>query len=215
MAMVLPQSVMATIMGEINEVEDNNSLATAQDIESSFYTGSMIDIRNSDLSGWEWVSISGTGDGTYDYYSFTAQAGQEVIFDIDYGVSFGDGSIDAVLGLWSSSGGSPLWQNDDCYYTNGLNMDCSTDQGSLSSFDPGFSWVIEEAGLYIVGVGMYNSYGFPHGDGFFGRAPSEGSTYTLQVSRNMATVPEPTTLALMWLGLIGVGLTSIVTRKNT
>ncbi len=59
---------------DINEVEGNDTIATAQNLENyTFTVDSDNQIANSTVI--PHVTINGTGDGTFDYYSF--QAGQE------------------------------------------------------------------------------------------------------------------------------------------
>lgn len=67
--------------GSLNEVEPNNSIDTAQNLDSSFVLQVNPNVESSDTI--PHVSIAGTGNGTFDYYSFTATAGSTGIFDID------------------------------------------------------------------------------------------------------------------------------------
>lgn len=67
--------------GLITKVEPNNSLDTAQNLNSFFSTDGNPNIQNS--TSIPHVSISAEGDGTFDYYSFDATAGSLGIFDID------------------------------------------------------------------------------------------------------------------------------------
>lgn len=69
------------------EVESNDTLATAQNIDSFFSLGSDPDIEDSTTV--PWVSITGTGNGTRDYYFFTVpDPGMGFfitgVFDVDY-----------------------------------------------------------------------------------------------------------------------------------
>lgn len=199
--MMASQSTSALVIGEI---EPNNTLATSQSVETSFSTGTVTDIFNSDI-GWEWTSVLATGDGSYDYFSFDAVAGQTFIFDIDYGMNNGGaGHVDTEIGLWSIAGGSSLFQQDDGCLING--SQCVLDSGSIHSWDPTRSWTFASSGTYIIGVGEYNSY---DNDGIGGFDPGSnvldaGDTYTLQISRDTVSAPEPGVLALMCLGLIGI-----------
>ncbi len=204
----------------ILEMERNDSLAAAQSVEASFSSGANVNIENSALPEWEWVSIAGTGDDTFDYYSFEAEAGQTFIFDIDFGQNDTapySGDIDTELGLWAISGGSALSQIDDCWVAQNLMMiECDElfiDSGSDNWFDPILEWTFASAGTYVIGVAEFNS--FDVGGGFRGNEQDFGDTYTLQISRDGVTLalPEPGTLALFGIGLAGMGLAR--RRKTT
>jgi hypothetical protein len=176
----------------IAELEPNDTLATAQNIDPFFSVGPNVNILNSTTV--PWVSISATGDGTYDYYSFTVTAPGQVHLDIDFGHNVG-GSIDTELALWDSLGNA-LVQVDDS----------PLDPGSISGFDSEIFFDIVTPGLYIVGVAE-----FPANALFGGWAPGDepdaGDTYTLQVS----VVPEPGATILFGIGALIAG--SVLRRK--
>ncbi len=181
----------------IGESEPNDSLATAQNIDSYFSLGANSDIIFSETI--PWVSISATGNGTYDYYSFLV-TGTSVrgIFDIDYGKNQG-GSIDTELGLWDSAG-NVLAENDDYSYTAGAG-------GSVHNYDAYIDYTFDSPGTYIIGVAEY--YASAGTGGWSGGIPDSGDTYTLQVSIEghgigQQPVPEPSTILLMGAGLLGL-----------
>ena len=80
----------ATTTGPINEIEPNNTIASAQ-------------VLNTILSS---VNITATGDGTYDYYSFDAETGNMISFETTLG------NFDTELFLYDS-GGVLVAENDD------------------------------------------------------------------------------------------------------
>jgi len=153
------------------EVESNNTIGAAQNIDNDFSVGANPDIQDAEL--WPWVSIRASGDGTFDYYAFEVPAGGVTgVFDIDYGSGVG-GSIDTELCLYTSDG-TVLAGNDDSTYTsNGAG-------GSISRLDSYLSYAFPAPGTYVIGVGRYNTLCNPAG--MAGAAPSTGQTYTLQVS---------------------------------
>jgi acetyltransferase-like isoleucine patch superfamily enzyme len=137
-------------VGYINEVEPNDTLSTSQDIDSYFTLGSNPDIADS--ATIPYVSIKGTGDGTFDYYKFYSfGGGQYAIFDIDYGYQPGDpGSFDSFTAIWDSSG--------NCLYCDhGANPSVGAG-GSTHGEDSYNGYNIETAGWYIIGVAKDSRY---------------------------------------------------------
>jgi len=201
---LLAQPVYA---GTITEVESNSTVFTAQNIDGSFSTGVNNDIYNASQFDWEWSSIASLeGDGTYDYYSFTALANQNYIFDIDYGMP----NLDTEVGLWSIDGNISdlLAEQDDGCVENGVSFCSTVDNGSVHSYDPKFSWESSSAGLYVIGVARFSTSA--NDSGFTGSAPVAGDDYILQVSRDLAVdVPAPAGVMLFALSLMGF----VATRK--
>lgn len=176
--------------GSINEVEPNDTIGTAQNIDGYFSVGVNADIQDALMT--PWVSIAATGDGTYDYYSFTAGAGAIGYFDTDYT------SFDTQLWLFDGFG-TALDGNDDS----------AGDPGSSSGLDSFFDYTFASAGTYVIGVCRFFCQG-PDG-GMTGDAPAVDAAYTLQVSissqdvPDVQDVPEPGILALLGMGLAGFG----------
>ncbi len=163
--------------GRIDEVEDNNTLATAQNVDGGQWNLDF-DPNIVNSTAWPHVSVMGTGDGTLDYYSFTVDvAGSSAHFDID------DANFDSELFLYTSSG-TFLDGNDDA----GL------DPGSSSALHSAFSYTFANPGTYIIGVGRFDSTGSP--GGITGPAPNAGHFYTLHISveNHAAGVSEPHTV---------------------
>ena len=79
----------------VNEIEPNNSLLTAQNLDGNFTLGFNPNIESSDSI--PYVSVLGTGDGTFDYYSFEATTGSQGIFDIDTGINNGGGEAGNII----------------------------------------------------------------------------------------------------------------------
>jgi hypothetical protein len=159
------------VAADVMEAEANNTIDTAQNIDSHFSLGANPDILDADI--WPWVSISADGDGTNDYYSFNVPAaGVSGVFDIDYGNNAG-GSVDTELCLYAANG-TVLDGNDDAsYVTFGAG-------GSVHYSDAYLRHVFDAPGTYIIGVGKYNAY--CNNLGITGNSLHDGATYVLQVS---------------------------------
>jgi hypothetical protein len=127
------------------EVEPNNTIETAQNIDNDFSVGANPDIQDAEI--WPWVSISSSYDSTFDYYAFEVPVGGVTgVFDIDYGSGVG-GSIDTELCLYASDG-TLLASNDDSNSGNGAS-------GSATNLDSYISHVFSAPGTYVIGVGEY------------------------------------------------------------
>ncbi len=196
----------------IHEVEANNSLASAQILsESDFTTGTQVGIDNSAI-GWEWVSIQSYNDSaqaaSVDYYQFNVNAGQRFIFDIDSV----DTDIDSVIDLYFN--GSQLATNDDA--------PDSTDAGDTTNSYLDLTFA--DAGTGVIRVSEY-PYGVITLGGPNGVVSTTISTtsidilpaaiYTLQISRESTSVPEPSISALLGIGFLAIGLISGYSRRAT
>lgn len=179
--------------GVIMESEPNNTLAGAQNIDGHFTLDFRGDIGNGDhvtntSTTIPHVTIIGSGNGTYDYYSFTVTTTtpRYAIFDIDYTT---DG-FDSHLAIWSADG-TLLGHNDDYDHLGGAD-------GSVSDLDSLHALYLMESGTFIVGVARSNAG--PDFGGFTGNAPETGDRYVLHVSVEGQEVPEPASLTLLGLG---------------
>jgi hypothetical protein len=143
----------AALAASVDEVEDNGGYlccAGAQNIDDYFSLDADPNISN-DPTGTEntattvpHATINGTGDGTYDYYSFTVPEGGGIgSFDIDGAYP----GFDSVLRLYNSNGGNPLAANDDNLYV---------DPGSLSIRDSYLRYPFPGAGTYYIKVSSYS-----------------------------------------------------------
>lgn len=148
--------------GIVAEVEPNDSPATAQDLDGEGWN--LIEDPNiTDSTTIPHVSVLGTGNGTFDYYSFTVEnAGDRGIFDIDFN------SFDTELFLYDTSG-NLIQSNDDSGFDPG--------GGGLASF---IEHTFAAPGTYIIGVGRFDS--FNSGGQIAGSTPRVGDSYTLHVS---------------------------------
>jgi uncharacterized repeat protein (TIGR01451 family) len=114
------------------------------------------------------VTLYGTGDQTWDLYAFTvSNVGDRAIFDIDYGWTFGDGSMDAWLNLYDENG--VLLASDDDFF--GPDDGSSGQGGSVSTLDSLLEYTFAATGTFYIEVGS-----------FFDDPADAGGDYVLQVS---------------------------------
>ena len=146
----------------VAEAEPNNSVLTAQDLDGERWSLAP-DVNIADSTTVPHLTVTGSGDGTFDHYAFTvANAGDRGTFDIDFGAGAG-GSMDSYLRLYNS-GGLLLAQNDDSSTASG-------GAGSTSRLDSFLSFVFPAPGVYVIEVGRC----------CIGPVPT-GGTYLLQIS---------------------------------
>ncbi|GAX59177.1 cell surface receptor IPT/TIG [Candidatus Scalindua japonica] len=188
----------------IFEVEPNDTLAAAQNIDPHFSIGPNPNVIFSDVVPWVSIVAPANND-TFDYYSFSVNNGGDVgIFDVDFGVG-GVGSIDTTIALWDSLGNVlPFGFNDDSNAALGA-------AGSVSDLDPFLPYVFQNPGLYIVGVAGSPSTAVQGGWDLAGTTLPSLSTYVISVSLengnqqgSQQPIPEPTTIALLSIGLMGL-----------
>ncbi|MDA1053261.1 MAG: Ig-like domain-containing protein [Planctomycetota bacterium] len=167
--------------GAVTEIEPNNDLSSTQDIDAEDWTlqsnPDIGDATTDTSTSIPHVSIFGTGDSTFDYYSFTAAAGSRGIFDIDAA------SFNSEIFIFYPSG-FVLAFNDNSPATSGQG-------GSTGGFDSFLDVTLPTAGLYTVAVGAFNSFAFT--GGVVGTPPALGDTYTLQISiegHSLATLSD-------------------------
>ena len=165
-----PSTAQAT---NATEVEPNNAIGAAQNIDNDFSVGVEPDIQDAEI--WPWVSISASGDETFDYYAFEVPAGGVTgVFDIDYGYTNGGiSSLDTELCLYASDGTLLANSDDSISSSNGAG-------GSTLRLDSYLSYAFTAPGTYVIGVGRFNT--FCNSGGMAGATPSAGQTYELQVS---------------------------------
>ena len=143
------------LVGGIAEVEPNNDFDSAQNLDGGPWSLNY-DPYIEESTYWPHISVTGTGDGSFDYYSFTlTNPYQFADFDIDL-----TSQLNAWLEIYDSAG-NLLESSDDSDY----------DPGSSTSLDSRIYYFFNEPGTYFVRVASY------------GQAPvPDGATYTLQVS---------------------------------
>jgi len=183
----------------VPELEPNNTAITALNIDnlgfSLDFDANIGDTSTNTSLTLPHISIQGTGDGTYDFYSFTVtNAGDRGIFDIDFGDGLSAG-FDSEIFLFDPSGNvftNPLTGlptvNDDSSTTVGAG-------GSTSGLDSYLEVIFPAPGVYVIGVAQFNSSAIA--GGITGPTVPIGADYILQVSiQNHAvgggTAPTPT-----------------------
>ncbi len=152
----------------IPEVPINNPRASAQNLDLANWTKRLdLDIEQS--TAIPHVSIEGTGDGTFDYYSFTSTAGSKGLFDIDYNFDASGNAFDTQLFLFDSAGNVLASSDDD----RGPG-DAATNLASYIDF------TFATTGTYTIGVAKYLSHSL--GSEISGTVPATGDRYVLHVS---------------------------------
>lgn len=145
----------------ISEVEPNDDLASAQNVDGSFDRSASPDIKHATFL--PHVTIDGTGNNTYDYYQFTVEADNALgIFDIDYG--YGNGNyLNSHIYIFNSSG-EELANNWYSYPAYGA-------KGSIHNYDAFLSYQFESAGTYYIKVANHSD-----------SVVTDGRTYQLHIS---------------------------------
>ncbi|HUR55183.1 MAG TPA: pre-peptidase C-terminal domain-containing protein, partial [Gemmataceae bacterium] len=146
----------------VAEAEPNDSQGTAQSLDGATFTVASDPFVTQSFT-IPHITVLGTGDGTFDYYSFTAGAGDRGIFDIDFE------NFDSMLFLYGPSG-NLLAVSDD----NG------GDPGSGSFFASYIDYTFAAAGTYTIAVAQFYSYDV--GGGVDGTPIFLGQVYSLHVS---------------------------------
>ncbi len=134
--------------GLVGEVEPNDTIATAQDLDAETWTldfdPNIGDTTLNTSIVIPHLTVLGTGDNTFDVYSFTVpNAGDRGIFDIDFGTT--GGIMDAYLRLYDG-GGTLLASNDDSPPTWGQG-------GSTNGLDSYLEYTFAAPGVYFIQVG--------------------------------------------------------------
>ncbi len=176
----------------VREREPNNTPATAHDLEleswSLGYDSNIGDTQDPPVNTSTTIphiTIKGSGDGTYDFYSFeVTTAGARGIFDID--MDFDEqldphGFMDSEVLLLDEYGNVITWLEDAALPTDG-------DGGKEFLFDPVLEpcleYIFPAAGTYMVAVTKYVAP-------FIWQPPEEGDFYTLQISIENHPVDAP------------------------
>ena len=151
----------------IQEQEDNGSILTAQNIDLGFnlrYSENIGDSNTNTSTSMPHISVLGTGDNSYDYYTFTVSSvPAQAVFDIDNGVTNDDGSFDSYLYLLNGDG-NEISRNDDSNTSSGQG-------GSISGLDSYLAYTFTQVGTYYIQVAKFPGQEIP-----------SNATYDLHIS---------------------------------
>lgn len=167
------------IAPEVLDKENNETLATAQNVDYGFnltYSPNIGDrVQNtSEIIPHATVLAQGTGKQDKDFYQFrVTKAGAKVILDIDYDANKGKW-FDTYIELYNESGRF-LYASDDA------NWKGDGQGGSSNSADSYMELTLDEPGIYYVRVMSYGS-----------DYVLEDGAYTLHISVEGAPVPDKT-----------------------
>ena len=204
----------------VTEIEPNDTFATAQNVDAFFSLESNPSITSSTTIPHASVhSPTNRNTGTnFDVYSFTVNAANsQGIFDID-GLLDSNGNLlqqndeDYLIELFNASG-IELAQDDDVADNPG-----GTDPGSGGFFfDPFLTFTFTTPGTYFIRVGRFSgqNIGPPESDNGITELLA-GDYYTLHLSVESAVVavPEPTSLALLSVGMVTFAGGAAVRRRR-
>ncbi len=196
-AIVLGALATSASAAVVAEVEPNESIATAQNLDGNFTTDFVAGINNAGVNISTTVPhVTVTNDSVIlnglsdDFFSFTATAGTTGVFDID---GFFVNGTNSVLTLFDTLG-AQVATNDN-----------GTDGTEVLGSDSFLTHAFTQSGTYTIQVQ----------DNVFGLRPvNQQTVYTLHISVPLAgaPVPEPGTWALFGLGVIGLG--GLVRRRR-
>jgi hypothetical protein len=166
----------AALATPVSDVEPNDSMAQAQNINDSFSLDS--DANITDSTTVPHATVNGTGNDTYDYYSFTVpQAGVSTtgVFDIDGAFP----SFDSSLRLYDSNGNF-IAENDDLGSPDAGSVSCDPGCGDEPyTVDSYLVYNFPHAGTYYIKVSWFNSYVVPYD---LDAPVPGGASYKLHVS---------------------------------
>lgn len=185
---------------DLPETEPNDTFAQAQDLDRHFSgrLPSPVQEPRKNASGslawapvaYPWVRVKAKGEGTFDYFSFTATAGSRGVFDIDDAGSSAGVRPDLKLVLWDEAG-NPLGGNDNL---SDYSWYFGTDSGSEADAkgrDPLFTWDFKKSGRYVLGVASSGARDQEGGWSPHSGRPEPGDAYSLIVAVQNHPVTAP------------------------
>lgn len=214
----LASMLMLTSLSQVAQAEiildatGNNTLATAQDISSSFSSTATPSGFELITNGLDWVSIGAgagndidDGNGYNDYFSFSVEANAKAYFEFDNFnfANFMDPDAGPTFELFDATDSKIAFD----YF--GAEIEGFVFENEFGDGDSNFlSYTFATAGTY--------TFGTTGACDFICEGSSQGDSYTLNIAVDGLagqSVPEPSTMAIFSLAFLGLGFRKYKSSK--
>ncbi len=187
---------MADTVSESDAAGANDTLATAQPLSTS----------NGEVIVPAVLTNNGKPAGDLDFFSFHAEAGNEITFDIDNGD--GDASsVDTWMGIFGPDGKRIVFNDDGNPIDAGSlsvkdSRICAGQALPSCKSDGSEKFIVPATGTYVVGVTNYRSMGIGDGGVVYSKKAAYGD-YTLVIAGLPVATTQVDVVAKAMPGMIG------------